>query len=401
MVRLMRRKFAIKIEPLELYIEGAGKIAILLPHEMWSFMWMHNPEAARIRFLGGPGDLETFWAKTKANNDEWLQAHPCKEMVDLDPLHCVPIRLWGDDAPIGKHGRDLRCMSWCSSVCHLESLASKIAIYFGDTQFLTPAVEDIVMEVVAWSLNVMCTDVFPACDLRGNPWPAHSSRSKRVLSGETLTGTEGFRAIFVEIGGDQKWKKEVLRLQQSAQHTEICLDCKASKSAGPLKYANCAPDAPCFRPENRRKFQEYVAEQMNLFGNLPPITLVLGFHSGCIVDDFLHDDLLGIRQQLCASAMLELAERGIWGEFPEITRWRERLAAQLEVAYADFKKFCKESGFQSSQQRFKPASLSAATQTSWPLLKAKGHNCAIVSLFLMSTAEKTTDAKCQDHHSRV
>ena len=51
MVRLMRRKFAIKVEPLELYIEGAGKIAILLPHEMWSFMWMHNPEAARIRFI--------------------------------------------------------------------------------------------------------------------------------------------------------------------------------------------------------------------------------------------------------------------------------------------------------------------------------------------------------------
>ena len=77
------------------------------------------------------------------------------------------------------------------------------------------------------------------------------------------------------------------------------------------------------------------------------------------------------------------------------------MAAQLHVAFTEFKKFCKDSGFKSSQQCFKPATTSCTTQTDWPLLKAKGHNCAIVSLFLMATAENATDAKCQDYHSRA
>ena len=103
-------------------------VNVLLPHELWAFVWLEQLHTARERFCGEPGALATFWAKTKDNDEEWLQAHPCKSMIDSDPLRCVPIRLWGDDAPIGKHGRELRCMSWTSAVCSLESLASKIAI---------------------------------------------------------------------------------------------------------------------------------------------------------------------------------------------------------------------------------------------------------------------------------
>ena len=170
----------------------------------------------------------------------------------------------------------------------------------------------------------------------------------------------------MELGGDWTWKKQILRLQQSAQHNDVCLQCVAAKTSGPLNNANCARDAPCFQPENRRKFEDYTAEQLASFDGLPAITVVLGYHSGTVVDDLLHDDLLGIRQHLCGAAMLDLAERGIWGNFAEIKRWKERLTARLSVASKEFEKFQREKRFQGVQNNSAgeaPQSLAATLQT--------------------------------------
>ena len=398
--RMMRRKFNLKVSPVQIKVPDIGKIAVLLPHEMWAFMWHEYPETARQRFLGGPDDLSTFWSKTMASdcNAEWLSCHPCIEMLHACPHLMVPLRLWGDDAPMGKHGREVRVMSWCSCLCRLESMSAKIAMYMGNAEGFTRAAEDAVIRVGAWSLNLMATDVFPHCDWNGNEWPKNSDRARRA--GTSLTGT-GHRGIYVETCGDWKWTKQVLNLQQSAQHNEVCIHCKAMKTNGALNYANCAVDAPWAQPENRRSFAEYISEQLALQGKLPALTSVLGYHSGTVADDLLHDDLLGVRQHLTGSAMLELAARGIWGQFPEIGRWRERLAFQLDVAYDKFKLFVKNNKLEASQPRFKPCTLSVSTQTCWPKLKSKGHNCAIVSIFLMKEAEQASDAQAHLYHSRV
>ena len=91
--------------------------------------------------------------------------------------HCVPIRLWGDDAPVGKNGLAARCMSWSYAVVRLEAMWSKLGIYVMDPRYMLPETEPMVHKVLAWSMNVLAGGVWPLLDHRGQAWPPNSEHA--------------------------------------------------------------------------------------------------------------------------------------------------------------------------------------------------------------------------------
>ena len=133
MHRKMKRKLGIELEPLELFMAGKKqdkmKVSMLLPHELWAALWTHESKAREV-FLGQEGSCRMCWQSVADNKEEWYMEHPLRDHIQRDPDHHVPLRLWGDDAPITKNsGRTIRTMSMSSCVVFLQSFKSKLAIY--------------------------------------------------------------------------------------------------------------------------------------------------------------------------------------------------------------------------------------------------------------------------------
>ena len=81
-------------------------VAIILPHELLGDLSRGFPTS---KFFGAPSEREQYWKAQEAAGEEWFQRHPLHQMcVGSSQGTCIPIRIWGDDAPMGKHGRCVR-----------------------------------------------------------------------------------------------------------------------------------------------------------------------------------------------------------------------------------------------------------------------------------------------------
>ena len=74
---------------------------ILLPHELFADMMCTPGDRGYDHLLGKPGTLQEFWDLQR--DQDWFQAHPLRDT--LGGQHDIPIRLWGDDRPLGKKTR--------------------------------------------------------------------------------------------------------------------------------------------------------------------------------------------------------------------------------------------------------------------------------------------------------
>ena len=259
--------------------------------------------------------------------------------------------------------------------------------------------DDLLQQKISWSFNVLHSGVHPIVDHAGRPWPEGSRRWR--LAGKPLNPHNMF-GVFAQLGGDWPWLVKLLRLPWHMNTVEICRKCKVHKHNTGLNYANAADDAVWLLPEHKRTNQEYIELMAHNTENkkpaMPPITTIIGFHMDMVVDCMLHDDLLGVRASLCGSALKEFAERGLWGTYSGT--WKEQLAQQLEVAFRAFQHW-QGPRLSCSQQPFKPSSLSMHTMTDWPVLKAKGRNCAVVSVWLAHVAAETADEQSHTEHAVI
>eukprot|EP00969_Alexandrium_andersonii_P305053 13484267-Alexandrium_andersonii.AAC.1 len=80
----------------------------------------------------------------------------------------IPVRLHGDEGPVGKHGRGLLVLSWNSLQCRSASTISRIVICGVPTEtMIGAATTHEIYEVIAWSFSCMLTGAYPACDHKG------------------------------------------------------------------------------------------------------------------------------------------------------------------------------------------------------------------------------------------
>ena len=85
---------------------------ILLPHELFAYMWHSQREAFNQFILGPPGHIEGFWKAMEGNPQ--LAGHPIR-LEDNFHKHTIPLSLHGDGVPITGVGK-----SWSKS-CDIYS----------------------------------------------------------------------------------------------------------------------------------------------------------------------------------------------------------------------------------------------------------------------------------------
>ena len=236
------------------------------------------------------------------------------------------------------------------------------------------------METLAWSFNVMASGRFPTTDPCGQQWTDRS----RIARAGTKLSPEGEIGVFSQFSGDWKFTLEELYFEQSWMHEYVCRWCFARKGAGDLNYANAAEDAGwtlC-----RRTNSEYL-DSLSRRGLEPGVQRTLGFHHECAHDDYMHDDLLGVRLDFNGSVLRVLADVGLFGVVL-VGTWQDKFDTQLKVAFNNFKNFFKIKCLQHSVPGFDHLSLSMRVLDDWPVLKCKAHNSAMVTLWLAAETAK-------------
>ena len=96
----------------------------------------------------------------------------------------------------------------------------------------------------------------------------------------------------------------------------------------------------------------------------------------------MHDDPLGIRQDVNGSTLFELASVGAFGPAPDTGSWIEKLDEQLEVAFRMFEDWCAAEGKACSQPAFRVLNLGMSNKSDWTCLKSKAKNSTVVTDWL-------------------
>ena len=145
-------------------------VAIILPHELLGELANRFPDCAS-RFFGASSEREQYWAAVEAAGEEWFQPHPLRRTcVGSHSGRCIPIRIWGDDAPMGKRGRNVRSVCWSSATNKSADMPSRFLIWALDPDVISVPDEEPLWSVVAWSINAMATGRYPLCGPDGNPF---------------------------------------------------------------------------------------------------------------------------------------------------------------------------------------------------------------------------------------
>ena len=74
-----------------------------------------------------------------------------------------------------------------------------------------------------------------------------------------------------------------------------------------------------------------------------------------------------------------------------MTRWKERLAVQLKLAFHEFKEWCKDARVQARGKTFTPARLSLKNKHDKPELKVKAHCALVIVEWLADVCSKQAD----------
>jgi hypothetical protein len=369
-------------------------VAIIPPHELLGELSRVFPVDLARKLFGTPSEREQYWKAQEAAGEEWFQRHPLRHMcVGSSSGRCIPIRIWGDDAPMGKNGRSVRSSCWSSVTNKSADHASKFLIFALDPGVISIPDEEPLWSVVAWSINAMATGRYPLCGPDGKPF---LSGPRAKLAGRPLS-TEFAIGVFAQFGADWKFLNEELHFEQSQSSEYVCRFCFACKSAGPLNYSD-ASDNPGWLGTWRTQLEhEQSLERRNL---RPAIMDIIGWHFQCAVDDLMHDNCLGVQLHFNGSALVVLARAGVFGP-PGAGPWQERLDRQLVCAFAQFKQFCRDRNLSHSHQGFSHLGLTMHTLTDWPVLKAKAHNSAMVGLWLADVTARAQRVRGSEYMSKL
>ena len=107
----------------------------------------------------------------------------------------------------------------------------------------------------------------------------------------------------------------------------------------------------------------------------------LGISLDRVLHDCLHSQLLGTGKTVNGSAIIYLAERGYWGNFPN-GLYQDALAVVLRQAHVHFLNWKKQHRLVVSQPRFTPARLGRKTRMNYPVLSSKGIPSKVMTFWI-------------------
>ena len=98
--------------------------------------------------------------------------------------------------------------------------------------------------------------------------------------------------------------------------------------------------------------------------------------------DCLHGQYLGTGKLANGSTLIYLAERGAFGPWVGIGRYKDILALKLRTAHAAFCHWKKTNRLECTQPRFTPARLSRTPKLSFPCLAATGIASKVLTFWI-------------------
>ena len=225
---------------------------IMLPHEVFSFLYHECPEIFANMFLGGEDRsyLASFWRELVDRADPRLHNHPMRAIDDWE-YNNVPLKTHGDAVPclaVGKaNTKSFDVYSMIGVLSKGTMLLRKIVLFGlfekskndgnkGETMRL-------IWKRLLWSCHFLALGLNPTHDDNGVEYvPGTPEYERSQANGGLLAG--GMRAIIFLLASDNEHFSKSLGLPASTSNTP-CFWCPANRSIEdvPMRYNNFRRDA--------------------------------------------------------------------------------------------------------------------------------------------------------------
>ena len=289
--------------------QGDAKTGIMLPHEIFSFLFENYPTAFKKLFMpGGENDCENFWRQCSGAST--LHGQPA--LRRLDTKKAVPIGFHGDEVPIGGRGK-----TWCKLAVVLSffsllatSMPTKDSLLWiwacNPAQFVSGDGGSVhaFMLVLKWSLDTLFSGVWPRTDHRGVRYHPQSREGKKA--GKHLAG--GYYGIVMALIGDLDYMNKFLGLPHWTSAANPCNLCKCTK-AGPLTWKDSRSNAPW-----RATTYTTGSWRANPDRSKNPIFDTANMSGLSCQSDYMHVKYLGYQQFFLGSVLWLLVHEILLGE---------------------------------------------------------------------------------------
>ena len=191
------------------------------------------------------------------------------------------------------------------------------------------------------------------------------------------------RAGFAGIKGDAKFFQETFLFSRSYNMNFICDECWASGVEPTLLYTNMRPDA-AWRL-TRERHEDYLRNTRA--ADRSALCMLPGYHRDLHCRDLLHCMYLGVGQDLTASVVVELIQRGHLETMPDFLELIQHgpfvARPELGLRYVSvrFQKWCRDHNVKPSITELTRRNIHWSTS---PELPGKGSDCKLFIMFLNS-----------------
>ena len=241
----------------------------------------------------------------------------------------VPLRLFGDDAPVCTTVSCLTLLMCAAHGLRQPLTSSRIPICITPMKFCDVATFRAIYRVVVWSFLALASGYWPQTDPDGKPWPEGSFRALKAAANERLA--DEYTGLFWEVSGDWKWLWQAFEMPWYYNCGDICHRCTVTKK-GLRRYTNCSRTASRRLHVHLRDMNDYRA---HFIGRpRPPLSTFDGFSvQESILHDWVHNGLLGIHPIACGSALFYLCAQGDFGGALGSTDRKVLLTIRLKRAW--------------------------------------------------------------------
>lgn len=342
---------------------------VFLPHEFFGAL----VDAGLARLLQSqPHDALVFWQNAK--HEPWARDHPVYQLPESQWQDIIPIRLHGDEGT-GAKKRPVMVLSWQSVLIHAPAWLSRFLVCVIPSKFFVygPRGENQTIEPIYDAIRTSL------CCLLAGRWPdapfkrLGAEGRKRYVKRHQHFAFQGrvFRCAFAGVKGDGKFHRFTFLPTRHYGAAFVCWHCFAHRRLEPLVYTDVSLTAGWRATCESHAQWEATRRRRGLFRSA--ILDIPGFHKTLVHDDLMHVLYLGVAQDVCASILASLVDRGRFGTLDRETG--------LLFAHAEFVAFSKSHGYDPWLDKLTPVTMKWSARE-FPELPGKAADAKWMVAFL-------------------
>ena len=347
---------------------------VLLLHELLGWLWRKD-RARFTKILGSADDAAIYWWEVRRHNPTWFREHRYHDAIMRAPRHWLPMKLFGDDARVGKFKAIFVLHAYSAITRERKTRFCKLpALVRNSIDAIKDVTDAPLLDANSWSWECLGENKFPQWN---HDRTALLTGWRKKMAGRPICG---FHVALVRICGDWQWSAETCHFAESYKVAlgdgPICHRCGA-ETRGDRNYSNFREDAPFWCIE--RSNADYMASPCAAIAH---ISRTPGFHRLSVWPELMHGGPLGFNLVVSGSVLKELSDEAEFAPRATSGTWLEKLSLQLAVASSEFKTWQRAVKRPCSHKRFTPRKLDLTKKVRVPTLKAKAYNSLTVSAWL-------------------